>query len=93
MGGRVDGDRPTHFGAVLRRLRVAAGLSQSQLADRAGMALGGVTKLEQGEREPAWRTVLDLCVAIGCEPNDFCPGPGDGGAEAASRGRPRGKAK
>ena len=51
------------FGEVLRRYRVAAGLSQEALADRAGLSLRGVSDLERGlsrapgcTRSAAWRT-------------------------------------
>jgi transcriptional regulator with XRE-family HTH domain len=55
----------TTFAARLRRLREAAGLSQADLADRAGMHRFGVAKLEQGLREPAWATVQALAKALG----------------------------
>jgi transcriptional regulator with XRE-family HTH domain len=38
------------FGATLRRRRVAAGLSQEELAERAGLSVRGVGNLEQGRR-------------------------------------------
>ena len=38
------------FGALLRRLRTAAGLSQEALAERAGLSAGAVAALEQGRR-------------------------------------------
>ena len=44
---------------------MAAGLTQTQLAERAGLHLHGLTKLEQGDREPSWVTVLDLARALG----------------------------
>jgi hypothetical protein len=49
----------------------------------------GVAKIEQGQREPAWGTVLALCKALGVPLSAF------EGAEAAPpanrqpRGRPR----
>ena len=65
--------RDTGFAVRLKELREAAGLSQQQLAERAGMHLYGIAKLEQGVREPGWVTVLDLAAALGVEPNDFLP--------------------
>jgi transcriptional regulator with XRE-family HTH domain len=53
-----------NFGARLKELRIAAGLSQPQLAERAGMNRYGVAKLEQGEREPTWATVQALAKAL-----------------------------
>jgi transcriptional regulator with XRE-family HTH domain len=54
------------FGNRLRELREAAGLTQGQLAERAGLHIQGVVKLERGEREPAWSTLLSLAEALGC---------------------------
>jgi putative transcriptional regulator len=55
----------TGFAARLREQRTAAGLTQAELAERAGMHLHGVTKLEQGDREPSWATVQALARALG----------------------------
>jgi len=38
----------TTFGALLRQHRLAAGLTQEQLAERAGMSVFGIQKLERG---------------------------------------------
>jgi transcriptional regulator with XRE-family HTH domain len=47
----------TGFGGRLREQRTAAGLTQAELAERAGLHLHGVMKLEQGDHEPSWATV------------------------------------
>jgi transcriptional regulator with XRE-family HTH domain len=61
--------RPPDFGPRLRELREAAGFTQAQLAEKAGLHPQGVVKLERGEREPAWSTVVALAGALGvsCE--------------------------
>src|SRR3954470_14387477 len=53
------------FGNRLKRLRETAGLTQAQLAERAGMHRFGVAKLERGERQPSWATVQTLARALG----------------------------
>jgi DNA-binding XRE family transcriptional regulator len=57
------------FGRVLKRLRQAAGLSQMDLAVKAGLNRFTVAKLEQGQREPAWSTAQALAQAlhVSCE--------------------------
>jgi non-specific serine/threonine protein kinase len=53
------------FGALLRRLRVGAGLTQAALAERAGLSLRGVSDLERGARRaPYPETVRRLAEAI-----------------------------
>jgi transcriptional regulator with XRE-family HTH domain len=72
MGKKKDAG--TGFGVILKRLREEAGLSQAALAEKAGMNLFGVAKIEQGLREPGWATVLKLTVALGVECTAFCEG-------------------
>jgi transcriptional regulator with XRE-family HTH domain len=53
-----------HFGARLQELRQQAALTQQQLADKAGLKVGGIRDLEQGINElPWWDTVLALTKA------------------------------
>lgn len=53
------------FGAVLRRLREAIGLTQEQLAERAGLSAKAVSLLERGERRrPYPHTVTALAEAL-----------------------------
>jgi transcriptional regulator with XRE-family HTH domain len=54
----------------------AAGLTQQQLADRAGLARVGVAQLETGHRKPAWDTVVALCRALGVGAHEFLKKPG-----------------
>lgn len=53
------------FAVKLKALREAAGLTQAQLAERTGLHLGAIFKLEQGRREPAWETVQVIARALG----------------------------
>src|SRR3954469_9408998 len=53
------------FGVRLKELREKAGLTQPELAERAGMNRFGIAKLEQGVREPTWATVQALARALG----------------------------
>lgn len=90
MGSRVKG-LPTGFADALKRLREAGGISQRELAERAGLHTLGVAKLERGEREPGWSTVLALAAALGKTPNDFSP-PHEKASTTPAKGRkPAGK--
>jgi transcriptional regulator with XRE-family HTH domain len=73
------------FAARLKELREAAGLTQRELAERAGLHHFAIAKLEQGLREPAWKTVQAIAAALGVNCHAFekksirksrKPGPG-----------------
>ena len=63
----------TGFGARLKALRTAAGLTQEQLATRVGMKVGNIGRLESGGREPAWETVIRLAKALKVSTDEFLP--------------------
>jgi predicted ATPase/transcriptional regulator with XRE-family HTH domain len=59
----------TAFGAALRSMRLAAGLSQGALAERAGLSEKAVGALERGDRtSPRPATVVLLAQALGASP-------------------------
>jgi transcriptional regulator with XRE-family HTH domain len=57
----------SEFATRLRMLRLASGLSQSQLAARAGHKQPWLAYMESGQREPQLRTVEKLAAALGTE--------------------------
>lgn len=52
------------FSEKLRELRDAAGLTQEQLAQKAGMSVGNVRNYEQGIRLPTFPAVVKLAAAL-----------------------------
>jgi transcriptional regulator with XRE-family HTH domain len=59
------------FGEVLRRHRVAAGLTQEELAERAGLSARAITDLERGVRRfPYPDTLARLGEALELGPNE-----------------------
>jgi transcriptional regulator with XRE-family HTH domain/tetratricopeptide (TPR) repeat protein len=65
--GSVVQDRD--FGPVLRRYRVGAGLTQEELAQRAGLSVRAVSDMERGRtRKPFLRSVRQLANALGLPP-------------------------
>ena len=61
----VSAEHGSSFGAELRRLREGAGLSQEELAGRAGLTRNAVGALERGERRrPYPHTVRSLAEAL-----------------------------
>jgi DNA-binding SARP family transcriptional activator/tetratricopeptide (TPR) repeat protein len=62
-----EGDRPG-FGRVLREVRLAVGVTQADLARRAGVSLGTIRDLEQGRRvRPRPGSVARLSAALGLD--------------------------
>jgi transcriptional regulator with XRE-family HTH domain len=71
----------------LRELRGRAGLTQGQLAEKAGVKRDAVARWEAGKREPSWGNVLALCAALGVSCEAFTQEPA--GQPGPTRGRPR----
>jgi non-specific serine/threonine protein kinase len=64
--------RSTHFGHLLRQHRLAAGLSQQQLAERAGLSRRGIADLERGNRRaPHPSTLRSLVEALALDQADL----------------------
>lgn len=60
--------KPAPFGVLLLRLRAAAGLTQEQLAARAGLSPNAIAALESGKRRtPRLTTVELLAAALGLD--------------------------
>ena len=61
---------PANFASRLRTARLAAALSQSELAARLGVSPARVGHMEQGTYgEPTLETKLRLAAALGCDPS------------------------
>ena len=60
----VHNPRRAAFGARVRELRLARGLSQEQLAERAGLHRTYVSSLERGRRNVGLDNILDLAAAL-----------------------------
>ena len=53
------------FGTLLRRYRIAAGLTQEELAERAGISLRSLGNMERGARTPHRDTLALVAAALG----------------------------
>ena len=63
------------FSGRLRELRERAGLTQQQLAEKAGLSQRAVSHWEQGLREPSWGNVIALTKALDVDANAFLQPP------------------
>jgi transcriptional regulator with XRE-family HTH domain len=71
------------FAVLLRQLRVAAGMTQSALAERAGLSARSIQHLEAGLAQPHVDTMLRLADALELEPDERLK------FQAAGRAAPR----
>src|SRR5438094_3140033 len=94
----MSGEEPRSFGILLRGYRLAAGLSQEALAERAGLSARAVSDLERGARRaPYPDTLRRLADALGLADaarTHLAAGargaPGPSGGEAPTASLPRG---
>ena len=69
FNARGDRDGST-FALLLRRYRLAAGLSQAELAERANISVGAIGSLEQGIRKSPYPVTLNnIADALGITPD------------------------
>lgn len=59
------------FGAVVRELRIKAGLTQEQLGFEAGVRRTFVSVLELGQQQPTLTTIFKLAPALGVSAADL----------------------
>jgi predicted ATPase/DNA-binding XRE family transcriptional regulator len=71
------------FAQLLRRLRIAAALTQEELAERAELTPRGLAYLEAGKRTPHRETIRRLVEALGLDPEQ------QAALQAAARGADR----
>ncbi len=64
------------IGPRVRTRRLAAKLSLSGLAGRAGIPIASLSRFETGKREPSVTILVALANALGCTPNDLLLPPG-----------------
>jgi transcriptional regulator with XRE-family HTH domain len=81
----MPAEKDDTFPARLRELRAAAGLTQFELAVKAGLQPGTIARLEQGTAQPEWNTVRALAAGLGLSvaafeqpPTTRTPSPGPG---------------
>jgi transcriptional regulator with XRE-family HTH domain len=58
------------FGMLLRFYRAGQGLSQSELARKAGLTYSAISRLEAGNRRPKRETVESLAKALELGPEE-----------------------
>ena len=81
-GGHVSEADVGDFGTLLRRLRRDRGMTQEELAERAGISVRTVSDLERGSSQTPYRgTIGELAAALQLEPADREPSSPPAAAE------------
>lgn len=63
--------RRTDSASPITAARLAAGLTQSQLAERVGVAPQQIGAWERGERKPKFDALMRIAQALGCSITDL----------------------
>lgn len=71
MVGKSLGGYELPFGAALRRLRRAAGMSQEQLGLEAGVQRNFISLIETGQNQPTINTITRLARALGMKASEL----------------------
>ena len=69
-----DHDQLREFGQIIRRWRAELGISQEELAYRAGMNRTYVGDIERGARKVALTNLIRLSAALGTTPSELLRG-------------------
>lgn len=64
-------DPKSVFASNVRRLRVASGLSQEELAARASLHRTYISSVERAQRNVSLENIFALASALGCDPRDL----------------------
>jgi transcriptional regulator with XRE-family HTH domain len=76
------------FGRILRETRTAKGLTQEELAFRAGMSVPYLSDIERGKSAPSLSMLADLALALETHPSELLK---DLSLEGGPAGRKRSK--
>lgn len=71
MVGISSGDIELPFGAALRRVRLAAGLTQEQLGLESGVQRNFISLIETGQNQPTIGTIAKLARALGMRASEL----------------------
>jgi transcriptional regulator with XRE-family HTH domain len=71
MVGKSSVECEMPFGAALRRLRLAAGMSQERLGLEAGVQRNFISLIETGQNQPTITTIVKLARALGMRASEL----------------------
>lgn len=71
MVGKVSTEFELPFGVALRRVRLAAGMSQERLGLEAGVQRNFISLIETGQNQPTITTIAKLARALGMRASEL----------------------
>ena len=71
MVGKSYGSNELPFGAALRRVRLASGMTQEQLGLEAGVQRNFISLIELGQNVPTINTISKLARALGLKASEL----------------------
>jgi transcriptional regulator with XRE-family HTH domain len=83
--GRLDVGHAQSFGRYIRQLREERGLTQGELATRAGLAVDSVRRIERGQLSPSLKSVAKLAAGMEISLHSLFGGYGAPGSFLADR--------
>lgn len=77
------------FGRILREARAVKGLTQEELAFRAGMSVPYLSDIERGRSSPSLTMLVDLAIGLDMHPAELIAAVRLEGVRTGGRKRPR----
>ncbi|HEC90918.1 MAG TPA: helix-turn-helix domain-containing protein [Alphaproteobacteria bacterium] len=68
VGGNRVRDIKREFGRRLREYRLDKGMTQARLAEKGGLSLDMIGRLERGQAAPSFKTIGKLCEILAVPP-------------------------
>jgi len=59
------------LGRAIREIRLERDLTQEALAHEAGITVGHLSKIERGQSNPTWETVVGIAAGLGLSMADL----------------------
>lgn len=56
-----------HIGEAIKMVRTSFNLKQYDIAERCGISRSHISQIEQGDRDPSWKTLVSICAALGID--------------------------
>lgn len=63
-----------NVGENVKRLRLAAGLSQTELAQKVSVSIPMICQIERGTKAPSLQLAMEIAAVLGCDVQELAEG-------------------